>query len=311
MARLPLFLRRSPPPEAIRWVERSLGRDVRITSMERLRTGTSAAVHLIRTRTSGGVARAVVLRRFVRADWLGREPDLAEREARILQTLAGTGVPSPELLAVDPIGAECDVPAVLMARLPGRVDINPSQLDAFVKESVRALVTVHHLPSISGIPSYFPYFAASAAEFLRVPAWSKRSTVWAQAIKLVREPWPQVAPSFIHRDYHPGNLLWQRGQLSGITDWVNACNGPPGIDVAHCRINLVQLFGLGVADDFRQAYESETGQPHHPFWDLMAVVDGGTPDAAQWHDAGRTDLTDALMMQRREDYLESILLQLC
>jgi Ser/Thr protein kinase RdoA (MazF antagonist) len=43
---------------------------------------------------------------------------------------------------------------------------------------------------------------------------------------------------FLHRDYHPGNLLWNDGSLSGIVDWAFSCRGPRGVDVAHTRWNL-------------------------------------------------------------------------
>ncbi len=107
----------------------------------------------------------------------------------------------------------------------------------------------------------------------------------------------------MHRDYHPGNLLWSRARLSGVTDWVNASNGPAGMDVAHMRWNLAQLFGLEAAEAFRRAYEGATGTQHHPYWDVLGVLDGGDPVAAQWQDAGRADLTEAVLVERREAYL--------
>jgi hypothetical protein len=30
------------------------------------------------------------------------------------------------------------------------------------------------------------------------------------------------------------NVLWEENGISGIADWINACMGPIGIDVAHC-----------------------------------------------------------------------------
>ena len=40
----------------------------------------------------------------------------------------------------------------------------------------------------------------------------------------------------------------------------NACNGPAGIDVAHCAVNLSALFGVPVAEAFREAYEAVAGE---------------------------------------------------
>ncbi|MCK9485191.1 MAG: aminoglycoside phosphotransferase family protein [Dehalococcoidia bacterium] len=315
MPRLPLFLRRSPPPEAIRWVERSLGRGYRVTSVRRLRGGTSAAVHLLQVRDARGETQAVVLRRFVRSDWFEEEPDAAEREARVLRAIEGLDVPAPRLLAVDPTGAECDVAAVLMTRVPGGTELVPADLDAYLRALAEPLPALHALGPIEGVPSYYPYFMGADSVSgdqppPEPPSWSRKPDLWRAAARIVTQPWPQVRPTFIHRDYHPGNILWSRGRLSGVTDWVSASNGPAGMDAAHCRINLAGLFGVPAAEVFRQAYEAIAGVEHHPFWDLLDALDttGGEPG---WHDAGRHDLTAALLHQRDEEYVEMLVRRLC
>ena len=75
-------------------MERSLGQGARVTALRRLRGGTSSAVHLLHTRDARRDTRALVLRRFVRDDWLVEEPDVAQREARILHALEGAGLPA-------------------------------------------------------------------------------------------------------------------------------------------------------------------------------------------------------------------------
>jgi Phosphotransferase enzyme family len=69
---------------------------------------------------AGGVHR-LVLRRWARPGWEVDDPTLtAAREAAVLELLAATPVPAPRLVAADPDGAACDVPALLLTRLPGR-----------------------------------------------------------------------------------------------------------------------------------------------------------------------------------------------
>jgi aminoglycoside phosphotransferase (APT) family kinase protein len=310
VASVPLFLRRRPPPEALRWVERSVGRGAHITSIRRLRGGTSAAVHLVHLRDRRGEAVAVVLRRFVRLDYFEREPDLAEREARILAALAATDLAAPQLVAVDPRGDECDVAAVLMTRLRGRLELAPADAADYVRQLAEPLPKIHALGVVVGMPSFYPYYLGAGVP-RQQPAWCRDASLWRQTMALLQQPWPEAAPTLIHRDYHPGNILWQRGRLTGITDWVNASNGPVGADVAHMRSNLVDLFGLEVADAFRDAYEATSGASQHPFWDLQSAVDRDKVDTGQWHDAGRSDLTDALMARRREEYLRSLMRALC
>lgn len=311
VTRLPLFLRRRPPPEAVAWVERALGSGSRVTSIRRLRGGTSAAVHLLRVRDVRGTMRAVVLRRFVRADWFEEEPDVAEREARVLRAIEGIGVPSPRLLAVDPTGAECDVAAVLMTRVPGRTNLAPADLQAYLRALAEPLPAWHALGPVEGVPSYYPYFTDQEPQPPEPPSWSRKPDLWRAAGQIVTQPWPETRPTFIHRDYHPGNILWSRGRLSGVTDWVSASNGPAGIDAAHCRINLAGLFGVPAAEAFREAYEAIAGEEQHPFWDLLDALDTAGEAAPGWHDAGRHDLTAALIRQRDEEYVEMLVRRLC
>lgn len=259
----------------------------------------------------GAGERAVVLRRFVRRDLFEREPHLAAQEAQTLGILAEFDLPVPRLLAVDPLGTECDVSAVLMTRVPGRIDFAPRDLHAFLRALAAPLPALHALGPRDGMPLYYPYFT-ERGRFDEPPAWVRTPDLWRKAYRLVEEPWPDAAPTLIHRDYHPGNVLWQRGRLSGITDWVNASVGPAGIDAAHCRVNLAALFGVDAAEEFRRAYEAEAGAEQHPFWDLLDALDtSGEPDVSQWHDAGRRDLTNDLLVARAEEYLESVVRRLC
>lgn len=307
MATLPLALRRRPPPEAIAWVERALGRGARITSVRRLRGGTSAAVHLLGFSGASSGLEAVVLRRFVRADVLAEEPDIAEREMHVLEALQHSGLPVPECLAADVTGGECDVPAVLMTRVPGRIELQPRDLSDYLRQLAAFLPVLHALGTVEGLPAYRAWFRSRPFE---VPAWSRRPELWLRANELASAPPPDGAPTLIHRDYHPANTLWRYGRLSGVTDWVNACNGPPGNDVAHCRVNLSALFGVDAAEEFRVAYESIAGVSQHPYWDLVDALDTGPPAAGQWNDAGRMDLTDDVLRPRVEAYLEGLVRRL-
>ncbi|MCA9848129.1 MAG: aminoglycoside phosphotransferase family protein [Dehalococcoidia bacterium] len=306
MPQLPITLRRRPPPQALRWAERALGRRARVTTIRRLRGGSTSAVHLLRVEGVRGL-EWVVLRRFARADWLAQEPDLAVREARVLRALDGHDLPVPRLLAVDEHGDEADVPAVLMTRVPGRTVMAPDDLGSYVRELAAFLPAMREIGPVDGMPSYRPWFRARP---FAPPAWSRRPDLWHRANELSLQPPPEFTSTFIHRDYHPANALWRYGRLTGVTDWVNACNGPAGIDVAHCAVNLSALFGVPVAEAFREAYEAVAGEEQHPYWDLLDALDTGPPPSGQWHDVGRHDLDEGLIRQRVEEYLELLVRRL-
>lgn len=100
--------------------------------------------------------------------------------------------------------------------------------------------------------------------------------------------------------------------MSGVVDWVNACRGPAGVDVGHCRINLAQIHGLAAADQFLIAYQRLAGQQfiYHPYWDLRCLFDFNPEQLTVydgWPANGLHHLTPPLLGQRLEAYLASLL----
>ncbi len=119
----------------------------------------------------------------------------------------------------------------------------------------------------------------------------------------------------MHRDYHPSNVLWWNGRISGVVDWVNGCRGPAGIDVAWCRHNLANLHGVSAADDFLSAYFAAAGSEfeYDPYWDLMSVVEllPGPPSMYEgWRASGLPDISGALLRERVDLYVASVVARL-
>lgn len=271
------LLRQPPPPEALAWATGALRPGARVVDVVALGGGTSSAVHALHAEDRSGRRCSFVLRRFVRSDWLAEEPDLAEREAAALEVARGCPIPTPELVAVDPHGEAAGVPAVLMTRLPGSTRGNPPDLEAFLRQLAAALPQLHATPLPSGVrlPSYRPY----EPHIRHPPSWAAWPEHWQQAIELFEGPAPATEQAFIHRDFHPGNVLWARGRLQGVVDWVNASVGSPDADVGHCRVNLAARFGPPAADRFLALFLSAAGRTsYHPYWDVVAAL-GGREDA--------------------------------
>jgi hypothetical protein len=66
------------------------------------------------------------------------------------------------------------------------------------------------------------------------------------------------------------------GRLTGVVDWAYASWGPAAVDAGHLRWNLALAHGLDAAD----ALLALPGVEHHPYWDLVALLDVvGDPDA--------------------------------
>jgi aminoglycoside phosphotransferase (APT) family kinase protein len=223
----------------------------------------------------GGKVDRVVLRRYVRPEVVSEQPDIAEREARILRFLEGVQLPTPQLIAVDRVGAETGTPSLLMSRLPGRVDWSPSDMEIWLRRLAEPLPVLHAtaLPPAGTLPAFLGY----AQRSYEPPAWARRPEVWTKAAEIFHAPEPDEPVVCIHRDYHPGNVLWRAGRVTGLVDWPSASIGPRSVDVAHCRANLMGRFDLEVADRFTTIWEELTGSQFNPWADvmiLMGMLDG-------------------------------------
>ncbi|HYF61634.1 MAG TPA: aminoglycoside phosphotransferase family protein, partial [Herpetosiphonaceae bacterium] len=135
--------------------------------------------------------------------------------------------------------------------------------------------------------------------------------LWAAAFDLWRGPAPASPEVFIHRDYHPANVLWRRGAISGVVDWINACRGPAGIDVGHCRANLTVMYGPAAAGRFLAAYRAAAPAfTYEPYWDIDTIFTFGLPEPwfyEPWSAFGLDRIDAQTLGQRIEDYLGQVL----
>jgi aminoglycoside phosphotransferase (APT) family kinase protein len=223
---------------------------------------------------AGSDPRRLVLRRLLKPPWSLSADDLLQREAGALSLLAGTAVPAPELVAVDPVGEVTDAPALLMTHLPGRV--RPSADRATLDALARVLVAIHRIePALDRRPP--KYVSWVGPDERRVPPWASDPAPWQRALALIDQAEPDHEPVFLHRDFHPGNVLFSGGEVTGVVDWVETSWGPPELDVAHCQTNLALLHGVRAADEFRAAYRAAGGrlrddQPARAYWELIDAL---------------------------------------
>ena len=292
-----------------RWIEDVAGG--RVVSVRVLRGATSSLLHVVDIETSGQ-KQSLVLRRFTDRKWVEREPDLAAREARCLQHAQRVDLPAPRLVAVDADGAHCGVPATLVTMVAGTVVLTPDERSEWVGGLARAAAQIHRVDA-AGFPWKYRRYNESAQ--LTVPAWSTQPKAWAAAIAAVQSRPPTYRECFIHRDYHPSNVLWDNGRVSGVVDWVNGCRGPAGIDVAWCRHNLANLQSVAVADEFLDAYLTEAAGDfsYDPYWDLMSVVEllPGPPAMYEgWRAAGVAPISNTIMRDRVDAYVASVVARL-
>jgi len=282
----------APSRALLAWVEQVVGASV--VACERLTGGITSNVHLVSVADVAYVLRS----------WDDPMPDWARgavpRETAILAALASTDVPTPRLIAaID----EAPGPALLMTRVPGRVDLMPRDRDTWLREMATMLARIHR--QAVAAPPFESWIDASQ---LVAPAASPRLELWREAFELLATPSP-TERTFIHRDYQHFNLLWTGDELTGVVDWTYASLGPPSLDVGHCRLNLALLFSVEIAERFRELYEAASGRRVEPWWDVHAFMSFG-PDWQQFLPLqidGRAPLDVAGMLPRVETLLEAAL----
>jgi aminoglycoside phosphotransferase (APT) family kinase protein len=251
------------PPQVRDWVTRETG--LTITRVKRLAGASSTSIHCLYF--SDGTR--LVLRRYVWPGFLADEPIAPQREVDALRFAFSRGLPVPDVVAADVTGGDVgdDIPVLLMSFLPGRAVAVPD-----LAKLAEVAATIHDTDPDDFEHDYFPWYESYP---LAPPVASTWPELWETALALWRDAMPLYTPTFIHRDFHPGNVLWRRGNASGVVDWPNGCRGPWGCDIAHCRANLIWLSGYEAADEFLASYEALTGRTFDRFWELASIMEHG------------------------------------
>ncbi|MEU9892509.1 phosphotransferase family protein [Streptomyces phaeochromogenes] len=308
-------------PLTLAWVGRHLGAGERIVGTEALHGGITAEIRRLTIGTRDGGARDLVLRTFVDVeqaqDWLNAE-DWLNGEADALNLLTGTGVPAPGLVAVDPAAAHCEYPSLLMTHLAGRTVLDDEGLETRVPLLARQLVAIHALR-----PAERPreYVTLATVDTVVTPKGADVAA-WAAAIDVIRGSVPSYEGRFLHRDFHPGNVLFdvpparpEGARITGVVDWVATSWGPADLDVAHCSTNLALLHGPSWGLRFAEAYEEAGGVPaaaasERLYWrvrDGLAFSEEVQLVSQPWREAGRTELTTQVVEQRLDAYVTALM----
>lgn len=283
-----------PSPEALSWAADAAGRSFRVASCVLLPGTSFHANHALALVDDSGSTRELVLRRWAGAGWELLDAEFnAPREAAILELLEPSPVPAPRLVAADPEGAHCGVPALLMTRLPGHPPDPSLPLAVLLEGLAGAMSAIHAVEGAEAVvPGYRRYHQPPALE---LPPWAPDRGLWIAAREIAAEPPAAVTDCFTHRDFHPGNTLWEGERLTGVVDWSYGSWGPAAIDAAHLRWNLALDYGPEGADALLPLIES---CEHHPYWDVVDLLDlVGEPGLE----------LEPIERDRLDAYLESVL----
>lgn len=294
-------------PQALDWLAQATHAAPDCLNITPLRGASSSSIYLIET-IHLETPEQFVLRVVDNPEWLAEEPDLIEHEAAALREVQQAGFRAPHLIAHASHEVGFGVPVLLMTCLPGQMTLHPTNFQAWLDAMAHELAAIHRHPA-PHFGWYYRSWVNRAA--LAIPPWTTVPHLWEQAITLISQPAPSYPPVFIHRDYHPLNVLWDGDRLSGVVDWINACLGPAAEDVSHCRTNLVMMFSIAAADQFLAAYcQAADAFTYHPYWDLDSLLDMCLPEPTvypAWPELGLTHITPRFLQQQVDAYLAHIL----
>ncbi|WP_328692252.1 aminoglycoside phosphotransferase family protein [Streptomyces caniferus] len=302
-------------PLTLAWVSRHLEAGERIVKTEALHGGITAEMRRLTIVARDGSTRDLVLRTFVDVehadDWLNREADA-------LTLLTETGVPAPGLVAVDPAAAHCEYPSLLMTHLAGRPVLDDEGLETRFPVLARQLVAIHAVR-----PAERPreYVTLTTADTVVTPKGAD-AAAWAAAIDVIRAPAPRYEGRFLHRDFQPGNVLFDvlpprpaDARITGVVDWAATSWGPADLDVAHCSTILALLHGPAWGLRFPEAYEEAGGvlaaaANERLYWrvrDGLACSEEVQQVAQPWREAGRPELTTRTVAKRLDAYVTALM----
>ncbi|MFJ5556917.1 phosphotransferase family protein [Streptomyces sp. NPDC093250] len=303
------------------WVEKQLSAGERIEEVVPLRGGWTSQIRRLDIRGPGG-RRSLVLRSFVEPFFVRHAEGLLGREAAVLSLLGGTDVPAAALVAVDATARHCDHPSLLMSLLPGTVRVDDEGAGERAELLARQLLRVHRV-EVTARTRPRAYQAWTAPERVRPPEDTRRPELWRHAVDVIRREPPDHRACFLHRDFHPGNVLFADDgtdggtglRISGVVDWVETSWGPADLDVAHCATALALLHGVAEGMAFADRYVAAGGSTAedpaaHLYWrllDALAYAPDAEKFAVPWRELGRTDLTAPVLAGRLEEYVGTLL----
>jgi aminoglycoside phosphotransferase (APT) family kinase protein len=184
------------------------------------------------------------------------------------------GVPVPEPVALDAAGRWFGSPALVMSRLPGRADVSPADLDGWLRQLARALAAIHGTDTAGADGSLLgdpPQGHWGIGDWERLEL--EPSALVDRCVAAIRRHRlsPDGAPVLMHGDFHPGNIVWSQGTLTGVVDWAAARLGSRWFEVAYCRAGIALLFGMrGVRRLTEHYLEVASAAPVDlPVFDLM------------------------------------------
>jgi aminoglycoside phosphotransferase (APT) family kinase protein len=190
-------------------------------------------------------------------------------------------VPVPEPVALDTGGRWFGTPAIVMTRLPGRADVTPTDVDGWLRQIAHTLARIHQTDTAGATGALLRPLLGN-----RDVDWGIRSALADRCVEAIRRHPPRLDgdPIVMHGDFHPGNIVWTDGTLSGVVDWTGTRLGSRGFELAYCRGDIAMLFGMRAVRRFAEHYADRAGEipADLPVFDLICGLAARKLGPSQW-----------------------------
>ena len=281
--------RSRPSDEGIAAMGAALGLPGRALWMRRLGGGIASATHLV----AYGQGHSVVIKRYPAGD----ETPALEWER--LHFACAAGLPAPHPLGLDADGAWFGGPNLVLSRLPGRADLAPGDPGSYLSQVAHTLARIHEtdITLASGALTR-PHSVDQWTPPETIPAGlldPKSAEALLSFVVTGMDRIDRTEKVFNHGDFHPGNLTWSRGCLSGVADWSAARVGYRWWELSYFVNEVGLLIGSHAADSLRGEYEAQIGQrcADPGLWDATCLWSAhcwGHLWLIGYREQGRTDL---------------------
>lgn len=228
-------------------------------------------------------ADTCVLRRAPSLEMMAGRPMDHAGEVQVVRAAHAAGVMAPEVLVElqpsDGIGS-----GYVMRAISGSPDPNAFLAEAepavAIRDIARELVAVHRT-DCTGIPVPVMDTAEALGELRnRFLAYGGDRPILALALKWLEANLPPpVTPRLVHGDFRLGNLMFERGRVTGVLDWELAHLGDWHEDLAFGCMTVWRFsrpdrpgYGLTTIAELARAYEEAGGEAFDParfrFWTI-------------------------------------------
>jgi len=205
------------------------------------------------------------------------DPRRLERETRIVQALADTDVPVPQVHGWNP-----ELRATLFERDPGRADLDKvddlAQQRSVMEDFMRIVARVHTLEldalALGDVMQYMPTTPVECAlneVDLIVSQWRRFIDDQADPLTVYSLDWlRRFAPdsvartSLVQGDTGPVNFMFQDDRVSAVIDWELGHFGDPLEDLGNIAVREFWNPSGGLSGLF-ELYERESGIPYDRF----------------------------------------------